>query len=120
MPYCTPTDVRRVIHTSLSDLDIEAVILLSDAEIEKRLGTQDSSDPLIRKLSTIMSAHTIKLRQPQSLAAGEYSENSGNLLEALRSEIGRIIRLYSRSVIASSPYTVIDEEERYRVDDQKV
>lgn len=105
-----------MIHTSLTDTDIDAIIQLSDADMDKRLGVQDGSDSLIKKLSVILTAYTIKLRQPASTAVGEYSENSGNLLEVLRSEIDRIIRLYSKKVIASTSYSVINEKERYRVD----
>ncbi|MFH2111052.1 MAG: hypothetical protein ABIJ47_07315, partial [Candidatus Bathyarchaeota archaeon] len=115
-PYSTAAEVRRVIHTSLTDVDIETIIQFSDADIDKRLGPQEGSDPLIKKLSVIMTAYTIRLRQPASSAIGEYSENSGNLLEVLRSEIDRITRLYSKKVIASSSYSVINEEERYKVD----
>ena len=62
--YCTAADVRSIIHTSLGDSEIDGIIELSDAEIDKKLGTQDASDKLIKKLSMLLTAYTIKVRQP--------------------------------------------------------
>jgi len=102
-----------IIHTSLTDTDIASVIEMSDAEIDKRLGPQSGSDKIIKKLSMLLSAHTIKQRQPRSVAAGEYSEDSGNILEAWSQEIEQVFRLYKRPTVKASEYRHIDEAERY-------
>lgn len=110
--YCTASDVRSIIHTGLSDSEIEAIIELSDAEIDKRLGSQDASDKVIKKLSMLLTAKTVKLRQPGSVAVGEYSESSEHFSQVVEAEIEKIYRLCSSSSISSSRYGVIDEEER--------
>ncbi len=109
--YCSASDVRSIIHTGLSD-SIEAIIELSDAEIDKRLGAQDLSDKVIRRLSMLLTAQTIRLRQPGSVAVGEYSESKERLDEVFIREIEGIWRLYHGVAIASSSYGVIDEDER--------
>ena len=113
MPYCTASDVRMIIHTSLTDTDIVAVIEMSDAEIDKRLGPQSGSDKVIKKLSVLLSAHIIKQRQPRSVAAGEYSEDAGDVLEVWEREIERIYRLLFKTKISASQYGSIDEKKRY-------
>ena len=113
MVYCTAPDVRLIIHTSLSDPEITSVIALSDAEIDKTLGSQSESDELIKKLSMIISAKTIKGRQPQSSAAGEYKEDAGNIHEVWGTTIDRIFTLYRTVQIVSSKYQHIDEDTRY-------
>ena len=113
MPYCTESDVRLIVNTALTDEEIAAVIETSDAEIDRRIGAQDPSDKLIKKLSMLLTAHAIKTRQPQSQAMGEYREDAGDVLEVWKREIERIFRLYSSVSVSASEYRHIDEEKRY-------
>jgi len=110
--YCTASDVRSIIHTGLTDSETEAIIELSDAEIDKRLGPRDPSDKVIRKLSMLLTAKTVKLRQPGNVAVGEYSESSEQFLQVVEAEVEKIWRLYSGVAVSSSSYGVIDEDER--------
>jgi len=111
--YCTASDVRLIIHTSLSDADIASIIETSDAQIDMRLGAQSSSDKIVKKLSMLLTAKTIKARQPRSVAAGEYREDSGDILEVWTQEIECLFRLYKSPTIKASEYRHIDEDERY-------
>jgi len=113
MAYCTAADVRAIVQTSLTDGEITGIIETSDAEIDKRLGTQDSSDKLIKKLSMLLTAYTIKTRQPGSVAIGEYREDAGDVLEVWEREIERIYRLYKGVSVKSSDYSHIQETKRY-------
>jgi hypothetical protein len=113
MAYCTAADVRLIINTTLTDDQISSVIDMSDAEIDKRLGTQDASDELIKKLSILLTAHTIKTRQPQSQVIGEYKEDTGDVLQVWEREVDRIFRLYKSVSVKSSDYDHIDEAKRY-------
>ncbi|MCK4703013.1 hypothetical protein KAT55_06625 [Candidatus Bathyarchaeota archaeon] len=110
--YCTASDVRSIIHTGLTDSEIETIIELSDAEIDKRLGSQDSSDKVIKKLSMLLTARTVKLRQPGSVAVGEYSESSEHFSQVVEAEIEKTWRLYSGVTVSSSSYGIIDEDDR--------
>jgi len=98
MPYCTSSDVRLIINTDLTDAEITTLIETSDAYIEKLLGTQSSEDKLIKRLSMILTAKTIKTRQPQSYAVGDYSEAAGNVLEVWEREVDLIMTAYRRSL----------------------
>jgi len=113
MAYCTATDVRSIIQTSLTDSEITNIIETSDAEIDRRIGPQEPSDKLIKKLSMLLTAHTIKTRQPQSQAIGEYREDAGNVPWLWEREIERIYRLYKVTSIKASDYRHIEESERY-------
>ena len=113
MAYCTASDVRQIIHTSLTDSDIASIIELSDAQIDKRLGAQSSSDKVVKKLSMLLTAKTIKARQPRSVAAGEYREDSGDIIEVWTQEVERLFRLYRSPTFKASEYRHIDEDERY-------
>jgi len=97
LTYCTAADVRLIINTSLSDLEIASLVETSDAYIDKVLGAQSGSDKLVKRLSMLLTAKAIKTRQPQSYAVGEYSEAAGNVLEVWEREIEVIVAIYRRS-----------------------
>lgn len=113
MVYCTASDVRLIVQTNLTDTEITSIIETSDAEIDRRLGVQDASDKLVKKLSMLLSAHTIKTRQPQSVAIGEYREDAGDVMEVWEREIERIHRLYKGASVKVSKYRHINESKRY-------
>jgi len=64
----------------------------------------------------LLTAHTIKTRQPGSVAIGEYREDSGDILEVWGREIERLYRLYKGVSVKSSDYGHIDEVKRYPED----
>ena len=113
MAYCTASDVRLIVNTTLTDPDITGIIEMSDAEIDRRIGAQDTSDKLIKKLSMLITAYTIKTRQPRSQAIGEYREDAGDVLKVWEGEIERIFRLYKGASVKASEYRHIDESKRY-------
>ena len=61
----------------------------------------------------LLTAHTIKTRQPMSQAIGEYREDAGDVLEVWEQEIERIYRLYQSVSMKGSEYRHIDESKRY-------
>lgn len=70
---CTVVDVRKIIHTSLTDAKIKGIITTNEAEITKKAGSRVTGE-LARKLSTLITASVIKTRQPDSSAIGAYQE----------------------------------------------
>jgi hypothetical protein len=40
LAYCTASDVRLIVSTSLTDAEISGITAMSDAEIDRRLGNQ--------------------------------------------------------------------------------
>ena len=113
MAYCTAVDVRTIVQTSLTDSEITGLIETSDAEIDRRIGAQDPNDKLVKKLSMLLTAHTIKTRQPWSQAIGEYREDAGDVLEVWEREIDRIYRLYQGISVKGSEYKYIEESKRF-------
>jgi len=105
VPYSIPDDIRAIIYTTLTDTEITELITHSDAEIDKRIGTQ-SSDPLITKLSALITARTIRHRQPTSTTIGDYRQDTTDDLSA---EINSIIKLYKPSHIKPSSYQTKEE-----------
>ena len=113
MVYCTAADVRLTVSTSLTDAQLASMIESSDAEIDRRIGSQDASDKLVKKLSMLLTAHAVKTRQPMALAIGEYREDAGDVLGVWEREIERIYRLYKDVSAKASEYRHIDEDTRY-------
>ncbi len=96
--------MRLIIETSLSDSELEALIEMSDAEIDGRIGAQSPSDNLVKKLSALITAQAVKTRQPQAVSIGEYREETGSVLEVWEREIERIYRLKGTPTIKGSEY----------------
>lgn len=113
MPYCTAADVRAMVDTALTDGEIAGIIETSDAEIDRRIGVQSDSDKLVKKLSMLVTAQTIRARQPQTQVIGEYREDAGDVLCIWEREIERIYRLYRVLRVKASDYEEIDESERH-------
>ena len=89
--------------TPLTDAEITSIIEESDAEVDKRIGTPVTADPLIRRLSTLIAAKTIRSRDPKSVTIGEYSETEWQ--GDLDTEIQTITRLYKHPLLKVSPVT---------------
>jgi hypothetical protein len=115
LPYCVASDVTAIIRTKMSDAQITAIIEESDAWIDKRLGTQTSSDKLIRKLSKLLTAREVKTQQPTTIAIGEYSERH-DPDTVWAQQIKEILDLYKSGKVVSTPYEHIDEDDRYQED----
>ena len=113
MPYSTPPDVRLIIDTTLTDTQITTIIEMSDAEIDVRIGAQSTPGELVKKLSVLLTAHAIKTRQPQSLAVGEYREDTGDVLGVWEQEIERIYKLHAYVSVKASDYAHINDDIRY-------
>jgi len=113
LAYCTASDVRLVVDTDLTDAQIAGIVEMSNAEIDARIGSQSTPGELVKKLSVLLTAHAIKTRQPQSLAVGEYREDTGDVLGVWEREIERIYRLHGNVSVKASDYAHIDDDERY-------
>ena len=113
MAYCTASDVRLIVHTSLTDAEIRGVIELNDAEIDRRIGARDASDKVAKRLSMLLTARTIRQRQPRSVGASEYREDAGDILDVWGREIEALFKLYKSPTVKASEYGHIDEDERY-------
>ena len=111
--YCTASDVRMVVDTSLTDVQLTSMIETSDAEIGRRIGSQDASDKLVKKLSMLLTAFAVKTRQPKALAIGEYREDAGDVLGVWEREIERVYRLYKGVSVKATEYRHVDEDSRY-------
>ncbi len=107
MPYASPSDVRLIVETTLSDEELSRIIEVCDAEIERRLGSVDASNPLVRRLSILLAARMIRLRDPKARAVGEFREEAGDVLKILEEEIERLFRLLSRAKVRGTKYGVI-------------
>jgi len=96
--YCTASDVRLIVETTLTDDELDRLIEMSDAQIDRELGAQQETDNLVKKLSMLLTALTVRSRDPESFAVGEYREQAGDPAEAWRREAEEIRRLYRSSL----------------------
>lgn len=111
--YCEPSDVRLLVSTTLENMDIDRLIDQSSAEIDKRIGTQSTSDQAVEKLCAFITAYTIKIQRPQSEALGTRRVEMGVTLELWRDEIERLYRLYHTPIVKATDYASIDENSRF-------
>lgn len=74
MVYSTYTDVRRIIETSLADVDVTALIVLADAEIDAR-GLNSRPTNVVKLISMLITASLIAIREPSSRATDGVSES---------------------------------------------
>jgi len=112
--YCTPSDVRLLVSTTLENEDISRLIEQSSAEIERRIGTQSTSDQVLEKLCALITAYTIRIQHPQSETLGERRADRGRNLDRWAKEIERLCNMYKSSFkVRSSGYQKIDEDARY-------
>lgn len=111
--YCTPSDVRLLIYTTLEDVDISRLIEQSSAEIDKRIGAQSTSDQVVEKLCAFITAYAIKIQRPQSEVLGVRRIDMGKTLDLWTREIERLYKMFKTSSIKSSDYQKINEESRY-------
>ena len=126
MAYCSATDVRGVIETSLTDPQIESIIAESDAEIDLRIGAQSAGNKVIQKLSKLMTAIQVKTRQPSSSTVGGFTETY-DPIPYWQNEVDRILSLYVAGAgtsgtlgkVVGSSYQHIDEDARYTEDVKK-
>ena len=65
---CTYTQVKQIINTSISDADITALIVLSDAEIVDR-GLSGLSVSALLEISMLLTAEKIVMRDPKTRIA---------------------------------------------------
>ena len=115
MVYCVHTDVTAIINTTLSPAQITAIIQESDAVINRRLGSQSTSDYSIRKLSKLLTAMEVKTQQPNARTIGEYKETH-NPISVWERWTERAFKLYRTSKLVAGGYQVIDEDDRYTED----
>jgi len=111
MPYSTAADVKALAPTSLTDAQIADLISSTDAEIDLLVGIQ-SANPLATRLSALMTASTIRAREPAGVTVGEYREDEGDAPEAWRREIRAILRALKAPTVKATSYTSIDETGR--------
>lgn len=101
------------ITTSLNNELIEELINQASAEIDKRVGSQSTSDVVIKKLCALIVAYGMKIQRPQSEALGTRRVEMGITLELWNKEIERLYRLYHTPIVLASEYRSIDEDTRF-------
>lgn len=87
MVYCYPEDVKRIISTNMFDNDIQELIEEADAEIDQECGSQTAGDSYVKKLSMLITAFSIRTKDPNSVSLGEYRESNEVIIKVWAEEI---------------------------------
>lgn len=75
MVNCTFDEVRLIIDSTLTDVNITALIVIADAEITARHITSTSrSAGVLKLISMYLTASYIAMRDPHSRSVGKYRE----------------------------------------------
>ena len=117
MPYCTDEEVKILIETSLEGHEIETLIALADADLDRMLGGTSMETSLKKKCSMMLSAAMISDKEPGSYSVGGVRIDQSKRAENWRSQVREIVASAKagRAVIKSSKYQHIDESTRYSV-----
>lgn len=95
LAYCTASDVRLLVHTSLSDSDIESLIALADAELDSMLGGASMSTTQKKNCSMRLTAVMIVASQPRREKVGdlvfEYADRVGEWRRYVRRQVARAV-----------------------------
>lgn len=97
--YCAVSDVERFVHTSMSDADIQKCIEEADEWINEEIGPQDGNLKEIRKLSALVAARDIKLRDPLSVAIGPTGQVVNEPLRFYEERISSIMSHYHNRIV---------------------
>jgi len=89
MAYCTATEVKYLINTSLDDTSIGNLIAIADADLDAMLDGASMSVTLKKGCSMRLTAVMIAQRQPQTQRIGEYSDSWGERIREWRSWVNR-------------------------------
>ena len=95
MAYCVFGDVRMRCVTDISDPDITTMIEESDAYLDLKMDMSSLTVPMRRRLSATLTSIMCMLRNPTSLALGEYREDRRYSLEKLNEEFDGMIKIAS-------------------------
>ena len=98
--YCGVSDVKRFVFTSMSDADIQKSIEEADDWIIEEIGPQDGNKMEIRKLSALVTARDIKIRDPASVAIGPSGQQiQENPLRYYNERIDSIMSHYYNQIV---------------------
>lgn len=116
MAYCIYGDVRNILHTSLIDANITAMIVLADARVDQMLGGTALSADLLKLMSMMVTASFIGPKDPSSYAIGLARVQYGtrpNWMRQAQDIVDAEKAKTASNKIKSSEYRKINEDLRY-------
>lgn len=111
MSNCSPSDVRLIINTGLTDTQIETLITLADAEIEARGFTSAKwTSDLKKKLSMLLTAELVALNDVMSRGINEYQAVKPGNSQIWRQMAEKLIQAVQDQYVKATGYSEIDDD----------
>lgn len=112
--YCSVTDVTWYIGAGgLTDAQITSQITMQSAIIDKRLGSQSTSDEVVKNLCALMTAREIARKRPDEIQLLGTSQNWESTMRDWDQRIRELSKMYKTPKVKPSAYQVIDEDDRF-------
>ena len=94
MGYCTVSDVRLLVKTSLTDSEITSLIDLADAQINdiESDNSHTFSTSKKRRLSMRMTAILVAAREPEAAGAGDYGGFARDQITVWQRDIHKLLQ----------------------------
>ena len=103
MSYCTVADVRALVDSDVTDLEIADIISRTDARIDILVDAGSTPALILEDISSLYSSYRIMLKDPNARSLGEYSERRDKALELIKQEINELIAMVSGGGISFTP-----------------
>ena len=91
MPYCTNADVLAIVHTSLTAVQIDDLILRTDERIKLKIDVGTVNALILEDISATWTAYRVMLVDPNARRLGEYQEDRAVALALLKAEIEELL-----------------------------
>ena len=113
MAYCTATDVRLIIETSMETDDITSLIILADDEVDEMAEGVTLSDVDKKRCSMYLTAIMIAEKQPSSYTVGSVRINMKDRSARWLKKVQDIINDNRTIPVKVTSYQKIDQDSRY-------
>lgn len=91
MSYSTTANVRAIVDTDITDLEIADIISWCDEIIKLRLVVALYSATFLEGISALYSAYRCMLKDANARSLGEYSENRAIALQLMKDELDSLL-----------------------------
>lgn len=99
--YCTPSDVRLIIHTALDEDDLSRLIVEADTELDELATGLTLSADEKRQCSRLLVAITISNRMPKSYTIGSARIDQGDRVKKWKAKLAEVLRRNTGLIISS-------------------
>ena len=93
MPYALVTDVRAIVDTDLTDVEITNLITWADDWVNKKIDAGAATAAFLEQLSATYTAYMCMRKDPDAMKLGELSTDRGIMIKLLRDDLMDLVAM---------------------------